>query len=164
MKIFKNEDNKEVVYVQMQDMGFLNSIDDPIPASIFMQVFGNGVTMIGEKNRFNYVRFEQEKEVEFFRNIEAITDYDEFANLNLEEIEAKATEVGNRINEIVEQYNSMSQDERKKNNTKMLEDCEKLKYKYQWIATIYLAKHNNEKLPMPNESIQKKKHFGKRKK
>lgn len=163
MKIFKNEDGKEVVYVQMQDMGFLNSIDDPIPASIYIQVFGNGVTVIGENNRFDYVRFEQENEVEFFRDLEAVVNYEEFANLSLEEIEKKANELGEKISSIVDTYNSMPQEERRK-NAKLLEDFEKLKYRCQWIATIYSAKYNNEKLPMPSEPVKKKKLFEKRKK
>lgn len=163
MKIFKNEDGKEVVYVQMQDVGFLNSIDDSIPASIYMQVFGNGVTMIGEQNRFDYIRFEQENEVDFFRNLESVVDYNEFANLSLEEIEEKANEIGKKIKLIVNTYNSASQEERIY-NTKLLEDFEKLKYRHQWIVTIYSAKCNNEKLSMPDESVQRKKLFGKRKK
>ena len=162
MKIFKNEDGKEVVYVQMQDMVFLNSIDDPIPASIYLQVLGNGITMIVEHNRFDYIRFEQEDEVKFFRDLEAIVDYNEFANLGLEEIEAKANEISDKISSIVDTYNSMAQEERRK-NAKLLEDFEKLKYSHQWIAKIYSAKYSNCQLPMPSESVKQKKLFEKRK-
>ena len=154
MKLFKNEDDKEVVYVQMQDMGFLNSIDDPIPATIFIKVFGNGITIIGDENRFDYIKFEQDNELEFFRDLDAVVDFDEINNLSLEEIEKKANDVGNKIENIVNKYNAMSKDDRRK-NANMLQDFEKLKYRYDGIATIYSAKYNQEKLPMPNEPIQK---------
>jgi len=49
----------EAVYVQKNDIGFLNQTDLPIPASIFMKVFGNGVTIIDNSNRFEFVKFEE---------------------------------------------------------------------------------------------------------
>ena len=48
MKIITND----AVYVQKNDLGFLSQSDVLIPASIFLEVFGKGVTIIDNNNRF----------------------------------------------------------------------------------------------------------------
>ena len=57
----------EAVYVQKNDIGFLNQTDLSIPASIFLKVFGNGITIIDNSNRFEFVKFEEESEIDFFK-------------------------------------------------------------------------------------------------
>lgn len=156
MKILRNEYGKEVIYVQMQEMGFLNSLDFPIPTSIYTQVFCSGVTMIGEHNRFDYIRFEKEDEVKYFKDLDAIIDYDQFSNLSLEELKNKSAALEEKINSIVDKYNLMSIEERKENTTLFL-DYEKMKYMDEWIEVIFSAKILDEKLPMPKKSQQKKK-------
>ena len=56
MKIITNDS----AYVQKNDIAYLNSSDLPIPASIFMKVFGNGVTIINDSNRYDFVKFDEE--------------------------------------------------------------------------------------------------------
>lgn len=75
--------SKGNVYVQMQDMGYLNSSDVPIPASIFMKVFGKGVTIIDVHNRFDYVCFDEPHEIAYFKNLDFIIDYEEYKDLSL---------------------------------------------------------------------------------
>lgn len=41
MKIFNKENGKEKVYVQMNDIGMMNSYVRSIPVSIFLQLFCN---------------------------------------------------------------------------------------------------------------------------
>ena len=72
MKIVTNE----AIYVQKNDLVFLNQTDIPIPASIFMKAFGKGATIINYNNRFDFVKFEDSKEIEFFKNMDFILDYD----------------------------------------------------------------------------------------
>ena len=72
MKIFHTENGKEVVYVQMQDIMYLsNETDIPIPVTIFTKVFA-GVTIVDDSNRFKFVKFDDEHEVEFFKNLPSI--------------------------------------------------------------------------------------------
>ena len=118
----------EAVYVQKNDIGFLNQTDLPIPASIFLKVFGNGITIIDNSNRFEFVKFEEESEIEFFKNLDWIVDYDSVKDLD----ESQIIELGNTVvqqkNNIATQYNSMTYDERRANKHMILE-CERLDLK-----------------------------------
>ena len=67
MKLFHTENGKEKVYVQMQDIMYLNQSDMPIPASIYTKVV-TGVTIVDNSNRFDFVSFDEEHEVKFFRD------------------------------------------------------------------------------------------------
>ena len=49
---------ENAVYVQKNDIAYLNQTDLPIPASIFMKVFGNGIVIIDDSNRFEFEKFE----------------------------------------------------------------------------------------------------------
>ena len=58
---------EDAAYVQMNDMMHLNQSDLPIPASVFMKVFGQGIVIIDNSNRFDFVKFEESEDIEFFR-------------------------------------------------------------------------------------------------
>ena len=45
----------DAVYVQMNDMMHLNQSDLQFPASVFMKVFGRGMVIIDNSNRFDFV-------------------------------------------------------------------------------------------------------------
>jgi len=141
MKVIKTENNQEKIYVQMQDMGHLNSTDMPIPASIYMKVFGNGVTIIDDSNRFSFVSFEDPKDIEFFKGLDFIIDYNEYKHLGLEEISKKGEEVSTAIHGIVTKYNAMSDDEKKK-NANMIDAYNNLEYKIAAIAELYHIKQS----------------------
>ena len=61
----------------------------PIPATILKNFF-TGVTIVTDENRFDFVRFEDEHEVEFFRNIEFIIDFDQYKGLTEKQIKSEA--------------------------------------------------------------------------
>jgi len=134
-------------------MGFLNSLDIPIPANIYLKVFGGEATIIGSHNYFDYICFDEKEAVDFFKNLEFIINYDDFANLNLEEINEIAYEIGRKIVDIVNKFNSMSIEVRR-NNSKILEYFQKLEYMYLCISIIHKFKLNNEPLLMPNKLNQ----------
>lgn len=57
---------EDAVFVQMNDIVFLNSTDLPIPASIVMEVFGKGITIVNDSNRYDFVKFEESTQIDFF--------------------------------------------------------------------------------------------------
>jgi hypothetical protein len=78
--------NSDSAYVQKNDIAYLNSFDLPIPFSIFMKVFGNGVTIINDSNRYDFVKFDEESEIEFFKGLDWMIDYNEVKDLSEDEI------------------------------------------------------------------------------
>ena len=75
MKIFRKENDKEVVYVQLRDIGFLRLLNKPVLDSINKIVFDKGIK-IGNHNYYDYICFDKEEEINFFRNFDAIINYD----------------------------------------------------------------------------------------
>lgn len=64
MKIITND----AVYVQMNDIAYLNSLDLPIPASIYMKAFGmGGIAIINDMNRYDFIKFEEKSEIQYFK-------------------------------------------------------------------------------------------------
>ena len=100
MKIFNKEDGKEKVYVQMNDIGMMNSHVHSIPASIFEQVFTD-IVIIDDSNRMDFVCFDKKHEIDFFASLDWIVDYKELGYLSLEELTKKAEEIGKRIDDII---------------------------------------------------------------
>lgn len=147
MKLFHTENGREVVYVQMEDIAHLNNTDLPIPASIFTKVF-KGVTIVNDSNRFNFVRFDEEHEVKFFKELEFVIDYDKYKDLTDEQIEEKGQEFANKANEIASKWNSMTSEE-KQQNKNLLEEYDNLKYMMLFLSEIYAVKHGKRSMPFP---------------
>lgn len=77
MKIIKDN----AIYVQKNDIGFLNQTDLEIPMSIYLKVFGNGIVVINNKNKYEFVKFDEEVEIRFFKEQNCIIDYDTIKDL-----------------------------------------------------------------------------------
>jgi len=144
MKIITNDK----AYVQKNDIGYLNSTDLPIPASIFIKVFGGGITIIDNSNRYEFVEFNEKSEVEFFKNIDWMIDYYEVKDLNEEEIISYAENIGKEQQEIARTFNSMSLEDKKK-NADMITRCKLLEFKFYSLRDYnwFRKGHISMKLP-----------------
>lgn len=147
MKIFNKENEIEKVYVQMNDIMMLNQTDLTIPATIYLKIF-NGIVIVDDSNRMNFVEFTDPKEIEFFKKLDWIIDYKEFRDLSEDEIIAKRQEIANELNEIANEYNNMS-DEEKKENQHLPMKHELLKYKFHYFAEILWIKQGHIQMPFP---------------
>lgn len=153
MKLFHTENERNVVYVQMQDMGFIcNETDIAIPESIFYKVFHPGTTIINDTNCFNFVRFDKEDEVSFFKSLEFIIDYDDYKDLTLEQMYNKFTTATINFNTLAEKWNALTSDE-KKESEDLYYKLNKLEYELLFIAEIIKLKQGCISMPFP-EFIQ----------
>lgn len=166
MKLFHTENGKEAVYVQMRDIMQLNQSDMPIPASIYTKVF-TGITIVDDSNRFDFVRFDEEHEVKFFRELEFVIDYDRYKDLTDQQLEEEGQKLATKANEIAEKWNSMSPDERDQNSN-LLQEHENVGYMLNFLSEIYAIKHGKRSMPFPAfvklPEKSKKKGFFRRKK
>ena len=144
MKIVTNDG----VYVQKNDIAFLNQTDLPILATIFIKVFGEGVTIIDDTNRYDFIKFEDKEEIEFLNNLDFIVDYNSLKDLSEEEIIEMAQEVAFENNRIAKRYNEMSNKERA-NNSYMVYECEKLDFKFYSLRDILWFKRGYIKINLP---------------
>lgn len=144
MKIVKN--NK--IYVQKNDIVCLNQTNLAIPASIFMKVFGNGIVIIDDSNRYEFVAFDTPEEIEFFRNLDWIIDYDEVKKLSEEEMIALGQSIAEEKNKIARIFNSLPQEEREK-NMNLVSQAELLDFKMYSLRDILWFKQGRIKMELP---------------
>ena len=139
----------KAVYVQKNDMIALNQFALSIPASIFMKVYGNEITIIDDTNRFEFVSFDEKSEIEFFKELDWIVDYDSVKDLE----EAQIIELGQNIaqqrNDIAKKYNAMNDIERRKNEH-MIYECEKLDFKMYSLRDILWFKQGHIQFSLPS--------------
>ena len=148
MKLFHTENGKEAVYVQMQDIMYLNDTDIPIPVSIFSKVF-KGITIVDDSNRFDFVRFDEPHEVDFFKDLEFIIDYTKYKDLKDEQLQEEFNALAKRANEIAKRWNDMTEDERQ-DNIRLLDDHENLAYMLHFLSEVYAVKHGKRYMPFPD--------------
>jgi len=145
MKIIRDN----AVYVQRNDIGFLNQTDLEIPVSIYLKVFGNGIVVIDARNRFEFVRFDEESEIKFFKEQNWIIDYDTIKDLDESQIIDLGQKIADEKNKIANEYNSMTEDEQFKNEN-MIFECEKLDYMIYSLVNIYWFKQGNLHFDLPD--------------
>ena len=148
MKLFHTENGRETVYVQMQDIMQLNQSDISIPASIYIKVF-TGITIVDDSNRFDFVEFNEEHEVKFFKELEFILDYNQYKGLTDEQLEEEGQKIADRANKIAEKWNSMFPEEREKNSN-LVQEYENMEYMLNFLSEIYAVKHGERSMPFPD--------------
>ena len=136
------------VYVQKNDIAYLNQTDLPIPASIFMKVFGNRIVIIDDSNRYEFVKFNAPEEIEFFKGLSWMINYNEVKDLSEEETIALGQNIAQEKNEIATKFNSMSEKERKE-NMQMVQQCELLDFKMYSLRDILWFKQGHIKMDLP---------------
>ncbi len=139
---------EKAVYVQMNDIIHLNRTDLPIPASIFMKVFGHGIVIVNDSNRYDFQKFDKDSEMEFFKGIDWMVDYNAVKDLSDDEIIKIGQSIAQAKNEIAQQFNSMSEEERKK-NLGMVAQCELLDFKMYSLRDILWFRQGHLKMTLP---------------
>lgn len=142
MKIFNEEKSKRVVYVQRNDLAMLDSSSLTIPGSCLI------TGLVDDSNRFNFVRFEDPRVVEFFEGIDWIVDYKSLKGRDDEAFADAYNEVVSEMNNIADAYNGLLEFERK-DHQDMLERYELLEYKKNSICSIYDALNGKIDMPFP---------------
>ena len=134
---------EDAVYVQKKDLAYLIRSDLGVPASIYVTAYGNVPTVIDHTNREEFVRFDEDIEIDFFSKAEWIFDYDKFINMSEEELINFGKAIAEEKNSIARQFNSMS-DYDKRNNKIMIKQCNLLDYEMASISDIIIIKKELE--------------------
>lgn len=148
-------------YVQKNDIAYLNSSDLPIPASIFMKVFGNSATIIDDRNRYDFVKFEDADEINFFKNIDWMIDYNEVKDKTEEELISLGQSIAAEKNDIAKKFNAMKEKDKRK-NMKMVLNCELLDFKMYSLRDIIFFKRGELSITLPQEISEDNKSMKKR--
>ena len=107
MKVFKNGK----VYVQNEDLVLILRSGELMPTSVLEKIYGNGPVIIVQDNMEDYVEFEEADQVEFFKKLDWIVDYDEMKNLSTEELEKLYDDTKDEMVKIRNKYSDLSQND-----------------------------------------------------
>ena len=147
MKIF----TKNKVYVQINDLIWLNLMDLAIPKPIKDKLFLISYKVIsGNINRYEFVNFEDINTINFFREIDWILDYDEVKDLTFIELLNTSKNIEDKANIIVRSYNLMNQYDKIKNHH-LKQQHEYLNIKWFAVRDFILFKYGILKFNLPNE-------------
>lgn len=146
MKVFKNGK----VYVQNEDLILILRSGELMPTSVLEKFYGNGPVIVVQDNMEDYVEFEETDQVEFFKRLDWIVDYDEVKNLSLEELEKLYDATKDEMVKIRNKYSDLSQND----------DCyekdsirfELLGNKLYSLSKIQYFKARKLELALPNET------------
>lgn len=146
MKVFKNGK----VYVQNEDLILILRSGELMPTSVLEKFYGNGPVIVVQDNMEDYVEFEETDQVEFFKRLDWIVDYDEVKNLSIEELEKLYDDTKDEMVKIRNKYSDLSQND----------DCyekdsirfELLGNKLYSLSKIQYFKARKLELALPNET------------
>ena len=144
MKIFTNN----AVFVQKNDIAYLTRGYLKVPVSIFTKSFGNDTFYIDNNSKYDFIEFNKPHEINFFKNIDWIVDYNEVKNLSKEETIVLGERIAEEINKIANKFNKMTPAQKKK-NMKLVSQCELLKYKMCSLKEIFWFKEGQIKINLP---------------
>ena len=136
------------IYVQKNDMVYLNQLDLAIPTSIFMKVFGSGVVIIDDSNRYEFVKFDAPEEIEFIKGIDWMIDFNKVKDLSEEEMITLGRSIAEERNRVAHKLNSMTQEEIKE-NMNMVSQYELLDFKMYSLRDVLWFKQGNIKIELP---------------
>lgn len=145
MKIFKDN----AVYVQKNDMVYLNQTDIPIPASIFMKVFGHGITIIDERNRYEFVKFEAPEEIDFFKEQDWIVDYNEIRDLTEEELISLGQSIAQEKNKRADEFNKLPKKQRQQKYQSVVSSLDLLDFKMYSVRDMIMFKRGELEFSLP---------------
>lgn len=141
---------EDKVYVQKRDIFNLYQSDTPVPVSIYLKVFKDEYIVFDDKTKYEFIEFDEDEEIEFFRNINWMIDYNDIKDLPLEEIAKMAEEVVNKHNKLAKKYNSMPLNKRVRNN-EILRQIDLLDYKIDSYTNFILFREKKIKYDLPED-------------
>ena len=144
MKVITNN----TAFVQKNDIAYLIQSDLEIPTSIFMKVFDRDVIIINNRNRYDFVEFDAPEEIEFFKGIDWMIDYNEVKDLSEEGIIKLGQSIVKEKNRIAQKFNFMEINERKR-NMGMVTQCELLDFKMYSLRVFLWLKQGHIKMKLP---------------
>lgn len=141
----------EAVYVQKNDIAFLQTTDIVCPYNVHNELFqGEDAVIIADYNRYDFVKFTRPNDMEFFKSLDWIVDYNALKDLSEEELIELGQGVATKINVMAATFNKMSE-EKKAENFDMVEQSNLLRYKMYTLRDIVLFKKNILDMQLPPE-------------
>lgn len=153
MKVIQQEGSQEVIYIQRVDLEFLYAIHYPMPESIIHYLLISPISNDTNKEA-DFFWFQQVEEINFFKDLECIIDYQKFLEASNDQIEVQAQELYDKIEALTSTFNQMSnQDKIKSLAIRQEHDC--LAYRLDCLSKLYQLRLSNQEITLP-KALEKK--------
>lgn len=141
MKIFNKENGLEKVYVQYNDLLLLYNLNIIIPDTIYDKVYSDNFN-VDDSNKFDFVEFNMKEEIDFFKNVDWILDYNSLNRMSPYELNRY---YANSINDISNYVHVPEYIDNEDFNSQY----SVLNHKALSIKDFYLTKFGSLEMPFP---------------
>ena len=149
------------IYIQKNDiMNLLNiasGTNQKIPSTLVDKIYGNGIIIIGNTNRHEFVEFSEQEEIEFLKSQDWIIDYNSVKDIQEDELSEMAWEFTKEKNSIIEKYDTKSEEEQEESDY-LLVECQIIDHKVYSLIDMNMYNKGKAIIELPEEfAIQNKK-------
>lgn len=149
MKIFYKEENgKEVVFVQKKDVSYFITEGREIPLCILEVFYKDGVNPVDDDLR-EFLKIEREEAVRFFKEKDYIIDYEQYKDFTVRQLERKIKRVGKEIIKIEQKIEKSTDDDIRQIAQKVEAYCDKEYLRYE-LFLLKDLKEGKTKINFPN--------------
>lgn len=149
MKIFHKEENgKEVVFVQKKDVSYFITKGREIPLCILEVFYKDGVNPVDDDLR-EFLKIEREEAVRFFKEKDYIIDYEQYKDFTVRQLERKIKRVGKEIIKIEQKIEKSTDDDIRQIAQKVEAYCDKEYLRYE-LFLLKDLKEGKTKINFPN--------------
>ena len=135
-------------FVQFNDLGFLQSTDLAIPASIVLKLFENEITIMDDRNRYNFVCFTEAEDIEYFKQLDWMVDYNETKDMSEEELISLIEKTLGEMDSISNAYDLIPTNQGKKRR-ELAKTFSLLEFKFYSLRNILWYKQGHISLNLP---------------
>ena len=149
MKIFHKEENgKEVVFVQKKDVSYFITEGREIPLCILEVFYKDGVNPVDDDLR-EFLKIEREEAVRFFKEKDYIIDYEQYKDFTVRQVEREIKRVRKEIIKIEQKIKNSTDDDISKISQKIETYLDKERLKYE-LFLLKDLKEGKTKINFPN--------------
>lgn len=110
---------KKTMYVQKQDLEFLNFHLHTLPHSIQNKIFNNGNIDLDDYGKYDFLEFKDEEDINYFQGLDWLIDYNEVRHLSFDELKQIGENYVSQLDEVSKHlYSISSKDETYKDTLK----------------------------------------------
>ena len=142
------------VYVQKYDIAYLSTTSYSNQVSAFTKLTGPGCMTINDKNKHEFMEYNNPDAIEFFKDLSIILDFNELSVLSEEELFEIYDKFATKKNNIAKEFNDMTR-ELKLENKELVEDSKKLDFLITTIKDLILYKRGELILRLPKNKKKK---------
>ena len=135
---------ENAVYVQKNDIFRLFHVNSTIPHTIIAKAFKNGLQTIDDSSRYEFVKYKDNKDIEFFNGLDWIVDYNSVKDLSDDEITKMEQDIAQEVRKIVQQIVSMPEQ-----GSTMIIQSKLLNFKMYFLRDFLLFRHGKLKMTLP---------------